>query len=171
MITKKPNYLKLVFAIGASVYFLGIAAKPMNGSFLDMVDLPLHEAGHVLLAFFGHFISVAAGSFFQVFMPAVFVGYFVRQEKYFSASVVLFWVGQSLLNVYVYAQDAVKMELVLLGGFTGSEGSFHDWNFLLSELGMINSTDKVAGMIRLVGTLCILFAAIGSIRYSFADEE
>lgn len=171
MNTKKPNYLKLTFAVAASVYFVSIAARPMNGSFLDTVDLPIHEAGHVIFSFFGHFISVAGGSFFQILMPAIFVGYFTRQEKYYSASMVLFWVGQSFLNLYVYVQDAVRMELVLLGGLTGSEGSFHDWNFLLTELGMLNSTDKVAGMIRLLGTLCILFAAIGSIVYSFADEE
>lgn len=171
MLPSKPNYLKLAFAAILALYFLYIAAKPMNGSFLDMVDLPIHEAGHIIFSPFGHFIAVAGGSLFQVLMPLVFFGYFIREAKYYSASIVLYWVGQSVTNVYVYAQDAVRMELVLLGGLTGSEGSFHDWNFLLTELGLINSTPRVAGLIRLLGTLCIIAAAVLAVRFSFSDEE
>lgn len=166
----KPNYPKLVFAILMSVYFLWIAFDPMAGSFLDLVDLPIHEFGHILFSPFGQFISVAGGSLFQVIMPAIFVGYFWWNEKYYSAGIVLFWVGQSIINVYIYAQDAVVMQLVLLGGLTGSEGSFHDWNYLLTQTGLINSTKTVAGFIRLLGTLCIITASVLSIRLSFSKE-
>ncbi len=69
------------------------------------------------------------------------------------------WLGQSILNVYVYAADAVVMQIVLLGGLTGSEGSFHDWNYLLTEMGLLNSTKTVAGIIRLAGTLTIITEA------------
>lgn len=165
------NYPKLIFAVLASVYFLWIAYAPMNGSFLDLVDLPIHEFGHILFSPFGQFVSVAGGSLFQVIMPAVFVGYFVWNEKYYSASIVLFWVGQSILNVFVYAQDAVVMQIVLLGGLTGNEGSFHDWNYLLTETGLINSTKAVAGFIRLFGTICIIAASILSIRFAFLDDK
>ena len=89
----------------------------------------------------------------------------------YSASIVLFWVGQSLINVYIYAQDAVKMELVLLGGLTGSEGSFHDWNVLLTELGVIKHTSLVAGAIWFLGTLVILSAAVLAVKFSFSDED
>src|SRR5688572_15920172 len=101
------NYPKLVFAIIASVYFLSVAYAPLNGSLLDIVDLPIHESGHLLFRLFGEFMSIAGGSLFQVIVPAVFVGYFVWHEKYYSAAIVLFWVGQSILNVFVYANDAV----------------------------------------------------------------
>ncbi len=166
----QPNYPKLIFAILVSIYFLSIAYAPQNGGFLDLVDLPIHETGHLLFRLFGEFMMLAGGSLFQVIIPAVFVGYFVWNEKYYSASIVLFWVGQSILNVFVYANDAVVMQLVLLGGFTGSEGSFHDWNFLLTETGLIGSTKTVAGIIRAVGTLTITAAAILSIKFSFTPE-
>jgi hypothetical protein len=84
--------------------------------------------------------------------------------------VTLFWVGQSVINVYIYAQDAVVMQLVLLGGLTGSEGAFHDWNYLLTETGLLGSTKTVAGLIRLLGTLCIMTAGALSIRLSFRKE-
>ena len=167
----KPNYPKLIFAVLMSIYFLWIAYAPLNGSFLDLVDLPIHEFGHILFRPFGEFLTIAGGSLFQVIMPAIFVGYFVWNEKYYSAAIVLFWVGQSILNVFVYASDAVVMQLVLLGGLTGSEGSFHDWNYLLTETGLIGSTKTVAGLIRFLGTLCIITASVSAVKLSFSKEN
>ncbi len=167
----KPNIPKLIFAVLASIYFLWIAAVPMQGSFLDLIDLPVHETGHLLFRPFGEFMMVAGGSLFQIIMPAVFVGYFIWHEKPYSASMVLFWVGQSILNVWVYASDAVVMQLVLTSGLTGSEGSFHDWNYLLTQTGLIGSTSTVAAFIRIFATLTILAASGLSVYYSFKDSE
>jgi hypothetical protein len=163
----KPNFPRLVFALILTLYFLWIAYDPMQGSFLDNVDLPVHETGHLIFRPFGEFLGVAGGSLFQVILPAVFVGYFVWNEKYYSAAIVLFWVGQSILNVFVYAADAVVMQLVLTSGLTGSEGSFHDWNYLLTHTGLIGSTKTVAGIIRGIGTLVIIAAGALSVYYSF----
>jgi hypothetical protein len=167
----KPDYPKLVFAVLLSVYFLSIAYAPLQGSFLDIVDLPVHETGHLLFRPLGEFMMVFGGSLFQLIVPAVFVGYFLRNGKYYSAAIVLFWVGQSLLNVFVYAADAVAMQIVLISGLTGSEGSFHDWNYLLTETGLINSTRTVAGSIRFLGTLAIAAAGILSIHYSLYQRD
>lgn len=160
------SYPKLIFAALLTIYFLWIAFDPMQGSFLDMVDLPIHETGHLLFRLLGEFMMIAGGSLFQVIVPAVFVGYFWWHEKPYSAAIVLFWVGQSIINVYVYAADAVVMQLVLTSGLTGSEGSFHDWNYMLTQLGLINSTRTVAGLIRVAGTLTIACAGILSIHYA-----
>jgi hypothetical protein len=167
----KPNYPKLIFAVLMSIYFLLIAYAPLNGSFLDLVDLPIHETGHLLFRPFGEFLMIAGGSLFQVILPAIFVGYFLWYEKYYSAAIVLFWVGQSILNVFVYAADAIVMQIVLTSGLTGSEGSFHDWNYLLTETGLINSTKTVAGLIRIFGTLTIIAAGITSIYYSIYPQN
>ena len=163
----RPNIPKLIFAILLSIYFLWIAYDPMQGSFLDNVDLAIHEFGHLLFRLLGEFMGIAGGSLFQVIFPAVFVGYFIRQGSYYSAAIVLLWVGQSILNVWVYAADAVVMQLVLTSGFTGSEGSFHDWNYMLTRLGLIGSTKTIAGLIRIAGTLTIIAAIVSSIYYSF----
>ncbi len=165
------NYPKLVFAVLLSLYFLSIAYAPLNGSFLDTVDLPIHETGHLLFRPFGEFMMIVGGSLFQIIMPAVFVGYFVWNEKYYSAAIVLLWVGQSILNVFVYAADAVVMQLVLTSGMTGSEGSFHDWNYLLTRTGLISSTKTIANIIRLFGTMTIIAAGVLSICYSIYPQD
>lgn len=166
----QPNYPKLIFAIVATLYFLWIAYDPMQGSFLDLVDLPIHETGHLLFQPFGEFMMIAGGTIFQIFFPAVFVGYFIWQQKPYSAAMVLFWVGQSMFHVWVYAADAVVMQLMLTSGMTGSEGGFHDWNYMLTEFAILHKTKTVAGIIRAIATLTTITAAVLSIYYSFVPE-
>ena len=110
---------------------------------------------------------IAGGSLFQVIMPALFVGYFTYHRKYYSASLVLFWVGESILNVSVYAGDAVALQLPLLGG----QDSLHDWNYLLSSLNLLSATPQIAGAIRLFGTIVIALAAVGSIWFAKHESE
>lgn len=173
----KPNVPKLIFAIAATLYVLWIAYDPMQGSFLDNVDLPIHETGHLLFRPFGEFMMVAGGSLLQVIFPIVFVGYFIWQRSFYSAAIVALWVGQSILNVWVYASDAVVMQLVLTSGFTGSEGSFHDWNYMLTHFGLLDSVKGVAKVIRFTGTVTIVAAGAMAIYFSLQpavpdiDEE
>ena len=166
----RPSIPRLIFASLLGLYFIWIAYDPMQGSFLDNVDLPIHETGHLIFRPFGEFLMVAGGSLFQVILPAVFLGYFLWRKQYYAAAIVGLWVGQSILNVWVYAADAVKMQLVLTSGFTGSEGSFHDWNYLLERTGLLNSTNKIAGLIRFVGTLTILTSAASAVYFAFRPE-
>ncbi len=157
--------LKLLVAAIASLYFFWCAYDPYQWHLIDGVNLVIHEAGHLIFSPFGEFMMIAGGSLFQVIMPALFVGYFLYQRQLYSAALVLFWVGESVLNVSVYAGDAVALQLPLLGG----EGSMHDWNYLLSSLNLLDSTIQVAGAIRLLGTIIIALAAFGS--FIFAKRE
>ncbi|HEV7798295.1 MAG TPA: hypothetical protein VGO73_09075 [Pyrinomonadaceae bacterium] len=158
---------KLAVAVIASLYFFWCAYDPYQWHLIDGVNLVIHEAGHLVFSPFGEFMMIAGGSLFQVIMPALFVGYFWYHGKYYSAALVLFWVGESILNVSVYAGDAVALELPLLGG----QDSVHDWNYLLTSLDLLPATAKVAGAIRLLGTIVIALAAFGSFRFASRDTE
>lgn len=163
--------VKTIIATLASVYFLWCAYAPENSVFMHLIHTPIHEAGHVFFRPFGEFMGVAGGSLFQVIVPVVFFGYFIWHKKPFSASIVLFWVGSSILDVYVYANDAAVMQLPLLSGVTGSEGGFHDWNYLLTETGLIAKTALIAKIIRFTGTLIIFAAIVGSFVFARKGEE
>jgi hypothetical protein len=162
---------KTIIAALLSIYFLWCAYAPETSVFMHLVHTPIHEAGHVFFRLLGEFMGIAGGSLFQVIVPLVFCGYFIRHKKPFSASIVLFWAGSSILDVYVYANDAVVMQLPLLSGVTGSEGGFHDWNYLLTETGLLDSTPVVAKIIRFAGTLVVLAAAIGAFLFANKGEE
>ncbi len=152
--------LKLGFAVAVAAYFLWAAAHPDSWRLIDVVNLVIHEAGHVVFRPFGELLAIAGGSLFQVIVPAVFAGYFYLNGKPYSCALVLFWTGESLLNVSVYAADSVRMQLPLLGG----DNSIHDWNYMLDHLGLLRQTAGIAFVIRALGTLLIVFAAIWAIR-------
>ena len=158
---------KLAVAVIASLYFLWCAYDPSQWHLIDGVNLVIHEAGHLIFSPLGEFMMIAGGSLFQVIMPALFVGYFCYHRKYYSAALVLFWVGQSILNVSVYAGDSIRLELPLLGG----QDSVHDWNYLLTSMNMLPATAKVAGALRLLGTVVIVVASVGAIRFARFREK
>src|SRR5438876_3982110 len=132
----KWSWPKLAVAVIASLYFFWCAYDPFQWHLIDGVNLVIHEAGHIVFRPFGEFLMIAGGSLFQVIMPAVFVGYFCYQRQFYSAALVLFWVGESILNVSVYAADSVAQQLPLLGG----PDSIHDWNYLLTRLNLLSET-------------------------------
>ena len=161
------NHLKLVFAAVVSAYFLWCAYDPYQWHLIDGVNLVIHEAGHLIFRPLGEFMMLAGGSLFQVIMPALFVGYFLYHRKYYSAALVLFWVGESILNVSVYAGDALALQLPLLGG----EDTMHDWNEMLTRLDLLQSTATIAGVIRALGTLTIIAASVGAFVFSKEPER
>jgi hypothetical protein len=151
---------KLVVAVVASLYFFWCAYDPYQWHLIDGVNLVIHEAGHLIFRPLGEFMMIAGGSLFQVIMPALFVGYFAYHSKFYSAALVLFCVGESILNVSVYAGDSLALQLPLLGG----EDSMHDWNYMLTSLNLLQATAKIAGVIRLLGTIVIVLASVGSFK-------
>lgn len=162
---------KTIIAAFFSVYFLWCAYTPENVFFMHLIHLPIHEAGHIFFRIFGEFMGVAGGSLFQVIVPIVFFGYFVYHKKPFSASIVLFWVGSGIIDVYIYANDAQIMQLPLLSGLTGAEGGFHDWNYLLTATNSLNYTPLIAKIIRFTGTLTTVAAIIGAFFYARQSDE
>ncbi len=162
--TRSP--IKSVFALLTGIYFLWCAWDPHQWHLIDGVNLLIHEAGHLVFIPFGQFMTIAGGSLFQIILPTVFVGYFYWNDQPYSAALVLFWVGESILNVSVYAGDSIAMQLPLLGG----PDSTHDWNYMLSHLGLIAAAPKIAGMIRGAGTLVIVIALYLALEKSRSDS-
>lgn len=125
------------------------ARAPMGAtameSMLHLPNLVFHEAGHVLLGFFGRFLGVLGGSLFQFALPLVLAGAFLRQYNPFGAVVCTWWAGQNLLDLAPYIADARALQLVLLGGKTGAEVEGHDWEYLLTELGWLRF-DRTLGV-------------------------
>jgi len=117
----------------------GMDGEALMGSFLHLVNLPFHEAGHVLLSPFGRFLTVLGGSLLQVAVPLACAATFVRKTRDpFAASVATWWAGQSLMDLAPYVADARALRLPLLGGRSGAEVEGHDWEHLLTTLGLLD---------------------------------
>ena len=146
----------------ASVYFSYCVLTPSDWHFIDGVDLIFHEAGHALFMLFGEFVTVLMGSGFQVLLPLAIAAYFFYMRQRISGAICLMWAGQSLVNVSVYARDALAMQLPLLGG----ESSGHDWNYLLGSLRLLNHAPEVSGAIYALGALLVVVGIALSFLYA-----
>jgi hypothetical protein len=128
----------------------GFVAHPLNqsaigGSFMHAIDLVFHEAGHVIFAPFGAFMTALGGSLMQIVVPVVCAVAFVRKQDLFGAAVAVWWMGQNLVDLGPYIADARALQIVLLGGATGAEVEGHDWEAILTALGWLHR-DRQLGM-------------------------
>jgi hypothetical protein len=157
---RSRHVLRFLIAVVASIYFAWATSQTSVPWLLNNVNFVFHEAGHIIFIFFGTFISVAGGTLTQIFIPIICIGYFCINKKYYSASLLLFWLSQSILNASVYAGDAVAMRLPLVGG----DYVIHDWNYMLSTLNILAHTEVVASFIRFLAILILLAAVILSLH-------
>jgi len=126
-------------------------------SFLHNVSLPFHEAGHIILSPLGDFMGVLGGSLFQILIPAICMGVFLKQNDVFGASISLWWVGQNFADCAPYINDARAQELMLLGGVTGQDvPGIHDWNNILGTLGLLKLDHFIANTSHWFGILLMV---------------
>ena len=116
--------------------------------FLHLVNLPFHEAGHIIFIPFGRFMQVLGGSLAQLLVPLVCAGAFLLTKRDpFAAAVAWWWMGQSLVDLSPYIYDARAGEMMLIGGITGRENpDFHDWKNLLMWTGLLKYDHTLASM-------------------------
>jgi hypothetical protein len=164
---RKISILKIILTIILASYLLYYMTNlSEEWHFIDNVNLIFHEAGHVIFSFFGDFIHTLGGTLMQLLIPATFSFYFYKNGEYFSASLLLFWLSQNFFNVYIYANDAINMDLSLLGG----DNVYHDWNHMLTSLNLLNYTDKISSGLYSIGLIVFIFAVIFSFKYSIEKD-
>ncbi len=151
----------IVFTV--RLIFSGVCNTAAMESFLHYVNLPFHEAGHVLFRPFGAFLRTLGGSLGQLLVPLVCMLVFaVNRKDLFSASVCLWWFGENFLDLAPYIDDARAGVLPLLGGNIGqlSPYGFHDWEYLLTELGWLRHDHLLARCAYGGGVLIILLSLV-----------
>lgn len=152
----------LVLALAPYVLWLVFAYEY---HFLDGVNLAFHEAGHLFLTPFGQTLHILGGTLGQLFFPVACAVHFHRQGRLFETAICGLWLAESFMYTGVYLGDAAAMALPLVGG-----GQIHDWNWMLSRVGLIGWCGGIAGLIHFLASLaaigCWLFAA----RLAFSEQ-
>ena len=126
-----------------------------DGSFpglMNGVFVPIHEGGHLLFRFFGEFISVAGGTFLQLFTPFALAVYFAFQRQTQGVAFCLFFMFDQFLPTATYMADARAMDLPLLT-VGDAEYVIHDWNYLFDKLGLLEHDTQIAVAVRAIGWL------------------
>ena len=136
-----------------------LASNAAGHSFMHRINLPFHEAGHVFFRFFGRFMHSLGGSLGQLLMPLIcFVALKYKTRDDFGAAVCLWWFGENLVDMAPYMNDARSLALPLLGGNFGYSApyGFHDWQFLLTESGLLRYDHALARTSHLIGASLML---------------
>lgn len=149
----------LLFIWGWYFILLEMESNAIGNSFMHAVNLVFHEAGHVIFRLLGNFMMVLGGSLFQILVPLIVMGAFIRQQNNFAASVGLWWAGQSMMDIAPYINDARARQLPLLGGGDGRDRPWmHDWYNILGDLGMLNRDHAIAAFVDTLGELTVILA-------------
>jgi hypothetical protein len=150
----------LLFVWGWRFILSSVAANYVAASFLHLVNLPLHEAGHVLFGPFGDFLRALGGTLGQLLVPAVCLGAFLlRSRDPFGASVALWWLAENFMDLGPYIADARSGELLLLGGVTGRDvPGYHDWENVLGDLNLLRYDHALGALSYDLGRLLMLVA-------------
>jgi len=130
-------------------------------SFLHLINLPFHEAGHLLFMPFGRFMMFLGGTVGQILMPIVcLLTFLIKTRDPFGASVALWWTAENFIDIAPYINDARTLDLLLLGGVTGKETDGHDWENILSMLGWLSYDHRIAQASQRVGTVLMLLSFV-----------
>lgn len=130
----------------------------IGGSFMHNILLPIHEAGHVLFMPFGQWLTILGGSLFQMALPGgIAIAFIWINRDNFGAAIGLWWTSISLIDLAPYIYDALRPQLILLGGSVGEDGP-HDWIYLLDSLGQRPNAQHWGAMAHTLGGLVMLAA-------------
>jgi len=146
---------------GMRLALAGIESNAAGESLLHLVNLPFHEAGHVIFRPFGQFITSLGGTLGQLLIPIIcLLALLLKNRDTFGAAVCLWWLGENFLDIAPYINDARAGQLPLIGGNFGHSApyGFHDWEYLLTESGLLSWDHTLAGMAVLCGSLLMLVA-------------
>lgn len=140
-----------------------LSANEAGHSFLHMINLPFHEAGHLVFRGFGAVMHSLGGSLGQLLVPLICM-YVLATKTHdaFGAAVCGWWFGENLLDIAPYIDDARSLSMPLLGGNTGESSpyGFHDWNFILSQTGLLRYDHTIATDAQYFGSGIMLLALL-----------
>jgi hypothetical protein len=149
--------------IASAAYGVAILAAPETWSFIDGINLPVHESGHLVFAPLGDTMELLGGTLLQLLFPLAVAAFFTLHGDEHAASLGIWWVGQNFVNVATYVSDAQQLALPLVGG------GEHDWNMLLSGWGLLAQSTQLAQLVRGFGFLVMLVATVWGV-FEAANE-
>lgn len=134
-------------------------------SWFDGINLGIHELGHGLFRPFGRFMHIFGATLLQCLAPIIAGVLLLRQRDHFGGAFALGWLATNFFGVALYMADAVTRALPLVApGIGRVDASMHDWWNLLGMLGLRDSAETLAGLLKGVAVLTMLLALWWGIR-------
>ena len=130
-----------------------------GASFMHLINLPFHEAGHIFFSPFGDLITSLGGTLMQLLVPvACWIAFATTSPNPFGMAAMCWWTGENLVEIAYYANDARSLSITLLGGFTGAEVEGHDWEHILGLTGLTMHDHQIAWTFHTIGAVMMVAA-------------
>jgi len=151
--------IRLPFLLYFTYVLFRYLFSPGYACIIQPLNLGIHECGHMIFSFFGQFLMVLGGTLTELMTPCAGVWNFYLQRDYFACVLCFGWLSTALFDVARYSADAMAMELPLVSPF-GTETVKHDWNYLLTTLGILPHDYVVGGFFWLLAIAAMLFSLV-----------
>lgn len=135
--TTLKSWIPSVILIPVCIYFLSTRGEY---TLLDDFHLVVHEAGHFLLGWGWTPLDIAGGTIMQIIIPILLIVFTYWNFKRLYVQLSFFLLGHSFINISVYAADATARKIKLFP----NQNVIHDWNYILSNLNMLDQDQNVA---------------------------
>ena len=120
------------------------------------INLGIHEVGHLMFRFFGEFLYFLGGTILQCAAPVISLTVLMRIPDFFGIPFCGVWLASNFYNVGVYVADARDMALPLVS--VGGGDACHDWNYLLSQAGLLHFDRFFGGIFSVAAFFCSCFS-------------
>ncbi len=151
-----PFYAVVGFVATIWLVTIILGAYPYVTFPIVLVNIGIHELAHIITSPLPEIVTAMSGSLFEILLPLLFAVYLFKRKEYFIAGVVGVWLMFSFYEVALYVSDAIEQALNLSSLQPPFEAGIaishiHDWNYVLSKLGILSASQNVASGLRIVG--------------------
>lgn len=123
-----------------------------------LINFGVHEIAHIIAFFLPPLAVAMAGSIGEISFTLLILYATLKAKSYFATVFAGLWVMLGFMSVGRYMADARAQSLPLIGP---GETVQHDWNFVFSQLGLLNADTIIGGAVSAYGV------AIGACGLAF----
>jgi hypothetical protein len=150
----------------AYLLFLIHAWRDSSGFlFPDLVNLMIHEAGHVFFSWGGNTIMLLGGTLGELIVPLLCAAAFFYQRQVYGFVFSAFWSFENFLYIGTYMADARTATLSLVN----SDES--DWTILFTQWNILLYDQRIGHLVRKLGWLGMLVVAAWLAWKTYRSEE
>lgn len=154
-----PRWAIIAWAIFYALFLGYVFHSHGDFLFVDLVNLVVHEGGHLLFGWFGATLGLWGGTLLQWLAPFFLAAYFFSRRQTSAFAFCAFFFFENWLYTATYMADARTMALPLVT--TGDPDYVeHDWNTIFSGLGVLQYDTSIADVVRFLGW-CGMIGVVG----------
>src|SRR5258708_14097528 len=152
------RYAGISWLLVYSLFLLHAFRDTSGFLFPDLVNLMIHEAGHLFFSWGGNTLMILGGTLGELLVPLLCGLYFYFHGQTYGFAFSAFWFFENFLYIGTYIKDARAAALPLVNGDIG------DWTILFGQLGLLPDHLKIGQFFRTLGLLA-MFATLPALPY------